>query len=205
MLNKPLNKIKLVTCHLGNGSSITAVKYGKSVDTSMGMTPLEGLFMGTRSGDLDVGALLFVAKKEDLSIDETNTLINKKSGMLGISGVSSDMRDIETAAMAGNSRAQTALDMFAYRVQKFIGAYIAAMNGVDAIVFTGGIGENDSVTREKVLTQMSWFGIDTDIEKNRATRGTAEIITTRKSKVKALVIPTNEELMIANDTYALVT
>lgn len=205
MMKKDPGSLKLITCHLGNGSSITAVKNGQSVDTSMGMTPLEGLIMGTRSGDLDIGALLFMAKKMDLSIEETNNLVNKKCGLLGVSGVSSDMRDIEHAADNGNPRAQLALEMFAYRVRKYIGAYVAAMNGLDAIVFTGGIGENDQASREKILSELSWLGADLDVEKNRTVKGTKAFIHTSGSRVKIMVIPTNEELMIARDTFELVS
>jgi len=194
---------KIITCHLGNGSSITAIKNGQSFDTSMGLTPIEGLIMGTRCGDIDAGALLWLADKEDLSIQQTSNLINKKSGMLGISGVSSDMRDIENAAEKGNERAEEALEMFAYRVKKYIGAYAAALSGLDAIVFTGGIGENDSNTREKVLKGLEFLGVNPDIELNRKIRSKEAVITTNDSKVKAIVIPTNEELMIARESWKL--
>jgi acetate kinase len=168
----------------------------------MGMTPNEGLIMGTRCGDLDTGVLLHIANKEELSIEETSNLLNKKSGMLGISGISSDMRDIEDASENGNKRAQIALDIYAYRVKKYIGAYVAAIGGVDVIVFTGGIGENDKTTRRKILTGLEFLGIQYDEEKNNI-RSKEAILTTPDSKVKVLVVPTNEELVIALDTYKL--
>ena len=204
MLNVDINTQKIITCHLGNGSSLTAINNGKSYDTSMGMTPTEGLIMGTRTGDLDPGALLYIAGKEDTSINYTNTLINKFSGLLGISGVSSDMRDLEEAAADGNHRAQLALDMFAYRVKKYIGSYAAALGGVDIIVFTGGIGENDTETRKKVLSGLEFMGVKTDAEKANV-RGKKAIISSIDSPVKVLVVPTDEELMIARDTYELVS
>jgi acetate kinase len=204
MLNVDINTQKIITCHLGNGSSLTAINNGKSYDTSMGMTPTEGLIMGTRTGDLDPGALLYIAGKEDTSINYTNTLINKFSGLLGISGVSSDMRDLEDAAADGNHRAQLALDMFAYRVKKYIGSYAAALGGVDIIVFTGGIGENDTETRKKVLSGLEFMGVKTDAEKANV-RGKKAIISSIDSPVKVLVVPTDEELMIARDTYELVS
>ncbi len=186
-----------------NGPSLAAINNGKSYDTSMGMTPTEGLIMGTRTGDLDPGALLYMASKEDTSINYTNTLINKFSGLLGISGVSSDMRDLENAAAEGNHRAQLALDMFAYRVKKYIGSYAAALGGVDIIVFTGGIGENDTVTRSKILSNLEFMGVKTDAQKANI-RGKEAIISSDDSPVKVLVVPTDEELMIARDTYDLV-
>jgi len=204
ILNIDIADKKIITCHLGNGSSVAAIKYGKSFDTSMGMTPTEGLVMGTRTGDLDPGVLLHFADKENLSIEYTRTLINKFSGLQGISGVSSDMRDLENAAAEGNHRAQLALDMFAYRVKKYIGAYAAAMEGVDVIVFTGGIGENDTETRKKVLKGLDFLGIETD-ESKLNIRGKEAILTTPQSKVTVMVIPTDEELMIAKDTYEIVT
>lgn len=203
LLGLDINNSKLITCHLGNGASITAIKDGKSVDTSMGLTPLEGLIMGTRSGDLDIGALLSIADKEEISIGVTNKLINKHSGMLGISGVSSDMREIEEAAEEGNERAQTALKMYDYRIKKYIGSYAAAMNGVDAIVFTGGVGENAESTRRGVLDEMEYLGVKLDPKKNEGLRGKEEVISTDDSKVKAIVVPTNEELVIASDTYEI--
>ncbi|MFK5856280.1 MAG: acetate kinase [Bacteroidota bacterium] len=200
VLNVDISKQKMITCHLGNGSSVAAIINGKSYDTSMGMTPTEGLIMGTRTGDLDPGALLYMASKEDTSISYTNTLINKFSGLLGISGVSSDMRDLEAAAAEGNSRAQLALDMFAYRVKKYIGSYAAAMNGVDIIVFTGGIGENDPETRKKILSGMEFMGVKTDPDQ-AGIRGKETLLSSKDSLVKVVVIPTDEELMIARDTF----
>ncbi len=203
ILNADIKKQKIITCHLGNGSSVTAIKYGKSFDTSMGMTPTEGLIMGTRTGDIDPGTLLFIAEKEKTSINYTRILINKFSGMLGISGVSSDMRDIENAAKAGNHRAKVALDMFAYRVKKYIGAYAAALEGFDILVFTGGIGENDIRTRKSILAGLEFLGIKTDKEKENI-RGKETILSAPDSKVKVLIVPTKEELMIAKDTYEIV-
>jgi len=203
LLNVDIAKQKIITCHLGNGSSLAAIKNGKSYDTSMGMTPTEGLIMGTRTGDLDPGALLYMASKEDTSISYTNTLINKFSGLLGISGVSSDMRDLENAAAEGNKRAQLALDMFAYRVKKYIGSYAAALGGVDLIVFTGGIGENDPETRNKILSGLEFLGIKTNPEKANI-RGKETILTFEDSKVTVIVIPTDEEVMIARDTFEIV-
>ncbi len=195
---------KIITCHLGNGASMAAIKNGKSLDTTMGMTPIEGLIMGTRCGDLDVGALLYIANKEETSIQYTSTLVNKFSGMLGISGVSSDMRDIEMAAEDGNERAKVAMKMYQYRVRKYVGAYAAAMGGVDLIVFTGGIGENDTVTRTKSLEGLEFLGIDIDTEKSMKSRGKEELVSKTDSKVKVIVIPTDEELMIATDTHEII-
>jgi len=203
ILNLDYEKQKIISCHLGNGASVDAIKDGKSYDTSMGMTPTEGLIMGTRTGDLDPGALLFIAEKEKIPIGYTRTLLNKFSGMLGISGVSSDMRNIEEAAAQGNERAKIALEMFAYRVKKYIGSYAAALGGVDILIFTGGIGENDTETRKRILTDMEFLGIETD-EKMMDKRGQEMILSTKNSKVKVLVVPTQEELMIAADTYELV-
>ncbi|HKL37768.1 MAG TPA: acetate kinase [Bacteroidales bacterium] len=205
LLNLDLNNSKLITCHLGNGASVTAVQNGKSVDTSMGLTPLEGLIMGTRSGDLDVGALLAIADKEELSINVSNKLLNKHAGMLGVSGVSSDMREIEEAAEEGSRRAELALKMYDYRVKKYIGSYMASMNGADAIVFTGGIGENADTTRRGVLQGLDYLGIKLDPQKNDGLRGKEQVISTDDSKVKVIVVPTNEELVIASDTYEIVT
>jgi acetate kinase len=204
MLGVDVNDMRIISCHLGNGSSITAIKEGVSVDTSMGMTPIEGLIMGTRCGDIDAGVLLYLAEKEHLSISQTSDLLNKKSGMLGISGISSDMRDVELAADKGHKMAEIALDMFAYRVKKYIGAYAAAMDGLDLVVFTGGIGENDAETRERILTGMTFLGIVPDRDKNRETKGKEGMISARNSKVKVLVVPTNEEFVIASETYRLV-
>ena len=203
-LTRDFNQMKIITCHLGNGSSIAAIQNGKSVDTSMGFTPLEGLMMGTRSGDVDLGVLLFLAEKENLSMKDTNALFNKKSGVFGVSGISYDMRDVETAARNGNERAQLALDMYAYRVKKYIGAYAAAMGGVDLIIMTGGIGENDYESRRKVLEGMEFLGVDFDSQRNHELRGKEAILTRPGSKVIAMVVPTNEELVIATDTYNIV-
>lgn len=203
ILNKDLDDLNIITCHLGNGASLTAVKNGKSIDTSMGFTPLEGLAMGTRSGDIDPAIITFLMEKENLSIEEINTLLNKKSGVLGISGVSSDFRDIEQAAEKGNERAQLALDKFSNRVKKYIGAYSAIMGGVDAIVFTAGLGENSSEMREKICSGLEFMGIELDTEENKI-RGEEKVVSKDSSKVKILVVPTNEELMIARDTKDLV-
>ncbi|MFP4065082.1 MAG: acetate/propionate family kinase [Bacteroidales bacterium] len=198
--------VKAITCHLGNGASIAAIENGKSVDTSMGLTPVEGLIMGTRTGDLDLGALLYIMKKKGLDTDEANKLINKKSGMLGISGVSYDMRDIESAAWKeNNKRAQLALEMYTYRIKKYIGAYAAAMGGVDLIIFTGGIGENGSETREAVCKGLEHLGVMFDPAKNNGLRGKLEMISKHESRVKVMVVPTNEELVIAYDTLKIVT
>ena len=203
IVGKPYDQMKIIVCHLGNGASISAVNCGKSVDTSMGLTPLEGLVMGTRSGDLDPAIIDFVGKKEGLSLDEMNEVLNKKSGMLGISGVSSDGRDLEAAAETGNKRAQLALDVFDYRVIKYIGAYAAAMNGVDAIAFTAGIGENNIKMRKDVCSSLTYLGVKLDEEKNNV-RGEGRIISADDSKVQVLLVPTNEELAIARETLALV-
>lgn len=203
ILGVPIEKQKIITCHLGNGSSVAAIKNGMSFDTSMGMTPTEGLIMGTRTGDLDPGALLFLADKEEISIKYTSSLINKFSGVLGISGVSSDMRDVEKAAGKGDHRAQLALDMFAYRVKKYIGAYAAALGGVDIIVFAGGIGENDIETRKNILEDLDFLGIKTDPDK-LGIRGKETLLTTDDSQVKVIVVLTDEEMMIAKDTFEIV-
>ena len=202
MLGKPIEELKIITCHLGNGSSIAAVDCGKSVDTSMGFTPLAGLPMGTRSGDLDAGILEYLMNKHGYNIDEMLNVLNKKSGVLGISGVSSDFRDLESAAPQGNQRAQLALDVFHYSVKKYIGAYAAAMGGVDAIIFTAGVGENGPDTRAEAVAGLEYMGVKLDPEKNN-TRGKEVDIATDDSKVRILVIPTNEELMIAMDTAAI--
>lgn len=201
ILGLEYNTQRIITCHLGNGASMAAIQGGKSVDTTMGMTPIEGLVMGTRCGDLDVGALLFLADKEETSIQYTSVMVNKFSGMLGVSGVSSDMRDIEEAAAQGNERARIALEMYQYRVKKYIGAYAAAMGGVDVIVFTGGIGENDTVTRTRSVEGLEFFGVDLDTEKSLKSRGKEEVVTKPGSKVTVIVVPTDEELMIATDTF----
>ena len=204
LLGKNIEDINIITCHLGNGASIAAIKKGKSLDTSMGMTPIEGLIMGTRSGDLDIGALFHIIKKEEITLSTANTLINKFSGMLGVSGVSSDMRDVEIAADNGNERAQLALKMYQYRVRKYIGAYAAAMGGVDAIVFTGGIGENDWVTRQEAVKGLEYMGVELDSKINTNLRGKETIISKTNSNVKVMLIPTNEELVIASDTFEII-
>lgn len=197
--------VKAITCHLGNGASVAAIKNGKSIDTSMGLTPVEGLLMGTRAGDLDLGALLYIMKNKGLSIEDATNLINKKSGILGISGVSYDMRDVENAAWnEGNKRAQLALDMYIYRLKKYIGAYAAALGGLDLLIFTGGVGENGPETREAVCKGMEFLGINIDIERNNGIRSKLELISKQDSKVKVMVVPTNEELVIANDTLKIV-
>lgn len=205
ILGKNIEDLKIISCHLGNGASMCAIKNGKSVDTSMGMTPVEGLVMGTRCGDIDAGALLYIADKEETSIQYTSTLLNKHSGMLGLSGVSSDMRDIETAAAEGNHRAQVSLDIYHYRIKKYIGAYAAAMGGADVVIFTGGVGENGWETRQEVSQGLEFMGIDFDVEKNTKLRGKEAIISKPGSKATVMVVPTNEELVIAEDTYEIVT
>lgn len=202
MLGKPLEELKLITCHLGNGASITAIDGGKSVATSMGFTPLEGLTMGTRSGDIDPAIVSFIMEKEGLSAEAVTAVLNKKSGVLGISGVSSDFRDLETAAAEGHQRAQLALDIFCYDVKKYIGAYLAVLNGVDAIVFTAGLGENSNVVRAMVCHNLEALGIAIDPEKNRV-RGQEADISAAGARVRVLVVPTNEELMIARDTVSV--
>ncbi|WP_314970833.1 acetate kinase [Peptostreptococcus stomatis] len=202
MLGKKPEDLKIITCHLGNGASITAVDGGKSVDTSMGLTPLEGLIMGTRCGDIDPAIIPFVMKKEGLDADGVDKLMNKESGVYGMTGISSDFRDIEDAAAEGNQLAINALDAYAQRVKKYIGAYAAEMNGVDAIVFTAGLGENGIGMREMICADMDFMGIKLDPEKNDV-RGKDRIISTDDSRVKVLLIPTNEELMIARDTLRL--
>ena len=203
IVGKPYNATKTIVCHLGNGASVSAVLNGESVDTSMGLTPLEGLVMGTRSGDIDPAIMEFIAKKENLDIAGIMNVLNKKSGVEGVSGVSSDFRDLEAAAKAGNKRAELAIDVFAYRVAKYVGAYTAAMNGVDNIVFTVGIGENCALVRTKVCSYLGYLGITIDEEAN-GKRGEEIVISTPDSKVKVLVVPTNEELAIARETVALV-
>ena len=195
---------KVITAHIGGGGSITAVKNGKSIDTSMGLTPVEGLVMGTRCGDVDLGAMTYLMEKEGLDAAGVNAVINKKSGVMGISGVSSDMRDIEAAIAAGNERAKLALDMFEYRLLKYIGAYTAALNGVDVLVFTGGIGENQMQTRDYICRGLEYLGVKYDAELNAKTRGEEIEISTPDSKVRVVVIPTDEELTIASDTVALI-
>lgn len=202
LTNKSLEGTKIITCHLGNGASLTAVKDGKSFDTSMGMTPLEGLVMGTRCGDIDPAIVTFLMNKKNLTTEEVDNIMNKKSGVLGISGVSSDFRDIENAVAEGNERGKLALDKFAYVVKKYIGSYAAAMGGLDVLVFTAGLGENSAPARAEVCAGLEFLGIELDAEKNN-TRGKEAEISKDGSKVKVFVIPTNEELMIARDTKKL--
>ena len=203
MLGQPYESLKTIVCHLGNGASVCAVKNGKSVDTSMGLTPLEGLVMGTRSGDIDPSVIEYIAEKENFEMEHIMDVLNKKSGVEGLSGVSSDFRDLEAAYNEGNPRAIDACEVFAYRVAKYIGAYVAAMNGVDAIAFTAGIGENTSFIREKIVSYLGYLGIKLD-KKTNDVRGVEEIISTPDSKVTVCVIPTNEELAICRETVALV-
>lgn len=202
MLDRPYDQTKTITCHLGNGGSVCAVRNGKSIDTTMGFTPLEGLVMGTRAGDVDAAVVTYLMQKENLTAQEMDNILNKKSGVLGISGVSSDFRDIEAASDDGNERAGAALDVFAYKVAKRIGAYAAAMNGVDAIVFTAGLGENSASTRTVICNYLSYLGIHIDSYHN-SLRGKAVEISAPDSRVRVLVIPTNEELVIARDTKEL--
>jgi acetate kinase len=203
MLGKPIEDTKIITCHLGNGSSITAVKGGKSVETTMGFTPLEGVAMGTRCGSIDPAVIPFVMEKEGLSSREVDTLMNKKSGVLGVSGISNDFRDLDEAATHGNERAELALEVFTYKIRKVIGEYSAVLNGPDAIVFTAGIGENSASIRKRILTGLDNLGIKIDEEKNKI-RGQEVDISTPDSKVRVLIIPTNEELSIARDTKEIV-
>lgn len=203
LMGKKPEELKLISCHMGNGSSITAVMNGKSLDTSMGFTPLAGVPMGTRCGDIDTSIVEYITDKEKISVEELGVILNKKSGVLGISGVSSDFRDLESAANEGNERARLALDIFEYSVAKYIGAYTAAMNGADAIVFTAGIGENSATTRKGIMKYLGYLGVELDEEAN-SKRGEDIMISTKDSKVKVFVIPTNEELLIAKDTAEIV-
>lgn len=203
LLGVDYNTQKIISCHLGNGASVTAIKDGKSFDTSMGFTPIEGLVMGTRSGDLDVGVVHYIMEKEEIGIKSASTLFNKHAGMLGITGISSDMREIEMAKANGNERATLALDIYNYKVKKYIGSYIAAMGGLDILIMTGGIGENADTTREGVLSDLDYLGISIDLKKNTGFRSEG-IISTPESKVKIVVVPTDEELMIALDTEQIV-
>lgn len=202
MLGKDIKDLKIISCHLGNGASVAAIEGGKSVATSMGFTPLEGLVMGTRCGDIDPAIVTFIMEKENLSMSEVSDMLNKKSGVLGISGVSSDFRDIEDAAAAGNVRAILALETFDDRVKQYIAAYAAAMGGVDVIIFTAGLGENSALNRKSICEGMEWMGVSVSDERNNV-RGKDAIISSDDSKVKVLVVPTNEELMIARDTVLL--
>ncbi len=203
MLNRDTRDLKVISCHLGNGASVTAIERGRSVDTSMGFTPVDGLIMGTRTGDIDPGVLLFLADKEHLSLKGISNMINKRSGMMGISEISSDMRDLELAYYEGNERANLALTMYAYRVKKFIGAYAATMNGLDCVIFTGGIGENDFNIRRMICQNMDFLGLDFDESANHGVKGEDKVITKPDSRVSSLVIKTNEELVIASDTYKI--
>lgn len=203
LLGKPVEDLKIIVCHLGNGSSVCAVDGGKSVDTSMGLSPLEGLIMGTRSGDIDPSVMEFICKKENLDINGIMDVLNKKSGVQGLSGVSSDFRDLQAGAADGNARCEMAVDVFCYRVLKYIGAYVAAMNGVDAIAFTAGLGENDEIVRRKVVSRLGYLGIKLDEEVNDNGRGKEIAISTPDSKVPVWIVPTNEELAIARETVAL--
>lgn len=203
-LNRPIEDMKIITCHVGNGGSLTAIKNGVSVDTSMGMTPLEGLMMGTRSGDLDPAIVPYVMNKEDLTINEVNSMLNKHSGLLAISGISSDMREITEGMENGEPNSTLAFNMYEYRLRKYIGSYAAAMNGVDVIVFTAGVGENSVVLRQRVLEQLTYLGVEVDEELNKIRSGEPRRISTANSKVEVLVIPTNEELVIARDTHRIV-
>jgi len=203
-LGKPLEQLKLITCHIGNGASCTAILHGKSFDTSMGMTPLEGLMMGTRSGDLDPAVVPYTINKEELTLNEVNSMLNKHSGLIAISGVSSDMREIIEAMDDGNENAKLAFEMYTYRIRKYIGAYIAAMDGADAIIFTAGVGENSAVLRKAVCERLTFFGVQLDEAKNAIRSPEPRKITTDDSAVSVLVVPTNEELLIARDTYRLV-
>ncbi|CAH8771409.1 acetate kinase [Paenibacillus dendritiformis] len=204
LMDRPIEELKIITCHIGNGASLTAVDGGISVDTSMGMTPLEGLMMGTRSGDLDPAVVPFTMMKEDLTVNEVNSMLNKHSGLLAISGVSSDMREITDGMEAGEPNSTLAFEMYTYRMRKYIGSYAAAMDGVDAIVFTAGVGENSVVIRQHVCEKLTFLGVEIDRELNKVRSKEPRRISTPNSKVDVFVIPTNEELMIARDTYRLV-
>jgi len=204
-LGVPYEQQRIVTAHIGNGASIAAIKEGVSVDTSMGMTPVEGLLMGTRSGDVDAGALTYIMEKENIGFQAISTIVNKYSGMIGVSGVSSDMREIEAAVQAGNERAILALKMYNYRIKKYVGAFAAALGGLDLLVFTGGVGENQASTRQEVCEGLEFMGIKLDNTFNKDLRGREAIISLPESRVKVLVIPTNEEYMIALDTLEILS
>lgn len=203
IMGRDTRDMKVVSCHLGNGASVSAIENGRSMDTSMGFTPVDGLIMGTRTGDIDPGVLLYLADKEHLSLKGISNMINKRSGMVGISEISSDMRDLELAYYEGNERANLALTMFAYRVKKFIGAYAAIMNGLDCVIFTGGIGENDFNIRRMIAQNMEFLGLDFDEPQNHGVKGEDRIISKPDSRVTAMVVKTNEELVIATDTYKI--
>lgn len=204
LLGKEMRELKIITCHLGNGASITAIQYGRSIDTSMGFTPVDGLIMGTRTGEIDPGVLIYIADKEHLNVTGVNNLINKKSGVAGISQLSSDMRDLELAAAEGNEKALLALNMYAYKVKKFIGSYIAVLNGLDLLVFTGGVGENDFKMRAMICSDMQSLGIKFDFDANNGIRGKDKIISASDSKVIVMSITTDEEFVIASDTKNIV-
>lgn len=200
LMGEHMNDLRIITCHLGNGASITAIKYGKSIDTSMGYTPLEGLIMGTRSGEIDPAIIPFLMEKENMNAQQIDDYLNRRSGILGISGLSSDFRDLENAANRGDERSQLAIDIFAYKVKKYIGGYVAAMGGVDVIVFTAGLGENSPFMRDKICNGLEFLGTRVDQELNKV-RGKEQEISVKRARVKIFVIPTNEELVIARDTY----
>lgn len=204
LLKIPLKELKIIICHLGNGCSISAIDKGESIDTSMGFTPLEGLMMGTRCGDIDAEALLFLMEKENFTISQIDNIVNKQSGLLGISGISNDVREIERKAQEGNKRAKLALEMFTYRIKKYIGAYSAALGGLDVLVFTAGIGENEAYIREKVCEGLMFLGIHLDKKRNKEPGKSSRFISNESSPVKVLVIPTNEEQMIAEETWQIV-
>lgn len=203
-LGRPLEELKMITCHIGNGASCAAIVHGQTLDTSMGLTPLEGLMMGTRSGDLDPAIVPYAMGREDLTLNEINSMLNKHSGLMAISGISSDMREVEKAMSEGDKNATLAFEMYEYRLRKYIGAYAAAMNGLDVLVFTAGVGENSVLLRETVCKQLTFFGVELDEEVNQTRSSEERRISTSHSKVEVLVIPTNEELMIARETYRLV-
>lgn len=205
ILGVPYEDQRIISAHLGNGGSLAAIKDGKSFDTSMGMTPVEGLLMGTRSGDVDAGIISYIMEKENIGPQAVSTLVNKHSGMLGISGVSSDMREVQAAMRAGNERAKLAFDMFEYRIKKYIGSYAAALSGLDILIFTGGIGENHAISREIICGDLGFMGIELDKEKNNAAIGEEGIISSANSKVTVMVVPTDEEFMIASDTMSIVS
>ncbi|MDD2560490.1 MAG: acetate kinase, partial [Bacteroidales bacterium] len=196
---------RIITAHIGNGGSVSAIREGKSIENSMGLTPLEGLLMGTRTGDIDGGALTYLMEKENIGPRALNNILNKKSGILGVSGVSSDMRELSAAAKSGNERAQLALDMYNYMIKKYVGAYSAVLGGVDVLVFTGGVGENQDESRQAICENMEYLGLLLDSEKNKLIHGEEAIISTPESKVRVMVVPTNEELMIAMDTAELLS
>jgi len=205
LLEKDFNSLKIITCHLGNGASVAAIDKGKSIDTSMGFTPVDGLIMGTRTGEIDPGVLIYIADKEHLNVQGVSNMINKKSGVMGITNLSSDMRDLELAAKSGNKRAILALEMYAYKVKKFIGAYVAALNGLDILIFTGGVGENDFNVREMICRDMEYLGIEFDKEVNHEKKGQDLVISKPSSKVTVMTVTTDEELVIATDTKSIAT